>query len=113
MVTRRVTLPVLARLGGIASDQLAEQAFPATRQPFLVKQGETGLVEFAEEFLPRNFLEAALIGMRRVGKNQADDPGVIAAVGRLYGGRLAAARLGPFADLVVIGRDPGLDRSTL
>src|SRR3954468_10496165 len=100
-----VSFAVLPRLGCFAADQLVEIALLAARGLLLVQQGEAGLIEFLEKFLPGNLLERLVLGVRRAGKFDADDAGIILAVGCAHRCRASAARLCPFANLVVIGGD--------
>src|SRR5437868_1868910 len=100
-----VSFAVLPRLGCFAADQLVEIAALAARRFLLIKQGETRLIEFLEELLPGNLLERIVLGMRCAGKFEADDAGVVLAMGCAHRRRASAARLCPFANLVVIGGD--------
>src|SRR3954449_4799400 len=104
MVSAGVVGAVLARLGGFAADQLVEIAPVAAGRLLLVQQREVRFVEFLEELLPRDFLERGMLRMRRFGKFDADDAGVILIVGPAHGRRSPAALFGPVADLVVVGR---------
>src|SRR3954452_9268218 len=114
MVAGGVGGAVLASLRGLAADQLVEIALLAAGGFLLVQQREIGLVELLEELLPRDFLERVMLRVRRIGELDADAPGPAAfavllavppVVSRAHGRRAPAALLGPFADLVVVGRD--------
>ena len=98
-------LAVFPRLGRLAPDQLVEIALLSARRFLLMQQGEAGLVKFLKELLPGDFFERVILGMRRAGKFDADDAGIVLALGRAHSRRSSAARLCPFANLVVIGGD--------
>src|SRR5215204_563127 len=98
-VTARVVFAVRARLRGLAADQLIEVALFPARGLLLVEEREVGLVEFLEELVPGYLLEIVVVGIGGVGEFKAEN------LGPAYDRRAAAARLGPFADLVVVGGD--------
>src|SRR5688572_21551779 len=90
-----VAVAVLARSRGLAADQLVEIALFAVGGLLLVEERQIGLVEFLEELVPGNLLEIVVIGIGRLRELQAQ------YLGAADDCRAAAARLGPFADLVV------------
>src|SRR5215204_724401 len=98
-VTARVVFAVRARVRGLAADQLVEVALFPVRSLLLVEEREIGLVEFLEEPVPGYLLEIVVVGIGGIGEFEAENLG--AADDRWA----AAARLGPFADLVVVGGD--------
>src|SRR5207247_1474723 len=108
-----VAFSVALRLCCFAADQFVEEALFAARRSILVQQRETGVIEFAEELVPRYFFKAFVISIRRVRKYQTDDARVLTAVRRLDGGRFAATRFRPFPDLVMVSRNLGLSRFVL
>jgi hypothetical protein len=54
---RRITLAMLARIGGVARDQLVEVAALAIRSFVLVHERELVAVERIEPFVPGNLLQ--------------------------------------------------------
>src|SRR5438067_4733181 len=100
-----VALAVFPRLGRLAPDQLVEIALLSARRFLLMQQGEAGLVKFLKELLPGDFFERVILGMRRAGKFDSDDAWIVLGLGRAHRRRSSAARLCPFANLVVIGGD--------
>ena len=75
MVPRCVALPVTTRLRRIATNQLAEEALLAARRSFLIEQRQTGIIEFAEEFVPGNFLETFVMALGALGNIKRMMPG--------------------------------------
>src|SRR4051794_37087700 len=103
MMAAGVALAVRPRLGGLAADQLVEIAAFAAGGFLLVEEGEPRFVELLEKLVPGDFLEGVVLGVWRVRELQAENAGAALAMRRAHDRRAAAARLGPFADLVVIG----------
>src|SRR5437763_3076493 len=100
-----VALALFPRLGRLAPDQLVEIALLSARRFLLMQQGEVGLVKFLKELLPGDFFEHVILCMLRAGKFDADDAGMVLALGRAHRRGSSAAPLGPMANLVLIAGD--------
>jgi hypothetical protein len=109
-VSGRVVVAMLSALCCFSADQLVEEALLTVRGRVLIEQREPGLVEFVKKLIPRDLLETVVVGIRRLGKDQADDARIFAAMRRFDGSRFAAARFRPFSNLVVIGGNLGSSR---
>src|SRR5687768_14753059 len=85
----------------VAMDEFVETAGAAAARLVLVQERQVILVEDLEELVPRDLLELFL-GLAEVDAEDA----TVAAV--LDASRVAVARLGPFADLVMLGGGVGV-----
>ena len=88
-------------LGRVATDNLAEKG------TFLIDERELPLVEFLKELVPGDFRQRVVLGLRIVRKHDADDSDIALLMRAADRGGLAALRLRPFANLVMIGRGLG------
>jgi hypothetical protein len=61
-------ISLLALFSGVAADELAEHSFR------LVKQRQGTRLEFLEEFIPRNFDQRVVLGMRGLGEQVGKRP---------------------------------------